>query len=181
MKRIFSAMIAVLAAGAMLLAFAACDEKKEDAAGNDTATRETFMKEMLEDITSNPLYQEWKQMNPESRIEEKQDGSKIIFTVKNELDPADFNEDDYTNDAPVFNGEYVYTYDGDYVVYTAEKAALLSNPFNVQVMKAICNHYDISFIDANEYLAGHEDNTYYIIDNEANTVRIYAAAKWNLE
>ena len=181
MKRIFRTMIAILAASAMLLAFAACDEKKEEPVENNTTKQEAFMKEIFENITSDEQYKEWKEMNPESQIEEKQDGSKIIFTVKNSLDPANFNEDDYTNDAPLFNGEYVYSYEGDYIVYTAQNAELLSNAFNIKIMRAIWDHYDISFIDANEYLASHAESTYYITDEETNTVKIYAADKWNLE
>ena len=120
-------------------------------------------------------------MNPESEFEEKFDGSKIIFTVKNENKSDDFDEDDITNDSPVLSGEYVFTHEGDYVVYTSEDAGHMNNAFLMQVMIAICDYYEMSFVDANEYLAENPENTYYIVDNEANTVRIYAAAEWKIK
>ena len=178
-------MIAILASSAMLLAFAACDEKKEEPVENNTTKQEAFMKEIFENITSDEQYKEWKEMNPESQIEEKQDGSKIIFTVKNSLDPANFNEDDYTNDAPLFNGEYVYSYEGDYIVYTAQDADHMSNAFLTLVRNTVLDYYKVDTIAANEYLArilsSGEESIYYIEDAANNTVKMYAAGKWEID
>ena len=168
-------IIAILTAGFMLMAFAACDKNKEE-----TTKEDTFMKAIFESITSSDRYKEWKQMNPESQFEEKFDGSKIIFTVKNDNKSGDFDEDDITNDNPVLSGEYVFTHEGDYVVYTSEDAGHMGNAFLMQVMIAICDYYEMSFVDANEYLADHPEKTYYLVDNEADTVRIYAA-EWKIK
>ena len=85
-----------------------------------------------------------------------------------------------TNDNPVLSGEYVFTHEGDYVVYTSEDTGHMDNAFLMHVMIAICDYYEMSFVDANEYLADHPENTYYLVDNEADTVRIYAA-EWKIK
>ena len=147
----------------------------------ELSEEDTFMKAIFQNIMSSDQYTEWKKMNPESEFEEKLDGSTITFTVKNEYKSDDFDEDEITNDKPVLNGEYVFTHDGDYIVYTSQDADRLSNPLLVYVEIAILNRYDMTFVEANEYLYNNPDNTYYVVDKEANTVKIYAAAKWNIE
>ena len=39
----------------------------------------------------------------------------------------------------------------------------------------------MNFVTVNEYIAAHPDNTYYIVDKKANTIKMYAAAKWNMK
>jgi len=181
MKKTIRIIIAILTAGLMLMALTACDSKKEDTGEDDTVNAETFMKAIFENLMSNDQYAEWKQMNPEAKIVEKLDRSTITFTVTSDVDYSDMNDEDFTNDKPVIAGEYVFTLDGDYVVYTSQDAAHLSNPFLVYVEIAILNYYDLSFVDANEYINNHPNNTYYITDKETNTVKMYAADKWNIK
>ena len=186
MKKTIRTIISILAVSAMLLPFTACESKKQDTIKDDTVKEdtvkeETFMKAIFESLMSNDQYTEWKQMNPEATIEEKLNGKTITFTVTSSLNTDDMDEEDFTNDKPVSSGEYVFTLDGDYVVYTSQDAAHMSNPFLVYVEIAILNHYEMTFPEANEYLNNHLDNTYYIVDETNNTVKIYAAAKWNID
>ena len=149
--------------------------------GETTAVKEdTFMKAIFKDVTSSSQYSEWKQMNPEAKIAEKLSGSTITFTVTGGLDINNMDEDDFTNDKPVIAGKYVFTHNGDYVVYTSQDAKHLRNPFNTYILGAICDYYGMSFVTVNEYIAAHPDNTYYIVDKKANTIKMYAAAKWNM-
>ena len=142
---------------------------------------DTFMKTIFEDITSSDQYKEWKKMNPEAKITEKLSGSTITFDVTSSLDVDNMDEDEFTNDKPVSSGKYVFTHDGDYIVYTSQDAKHLSNPFNAYIQRAICDYYKMSFAASNDYLAANPDNTYYIINKKNNTVKIYAAAKWNIK
>lgn len=109
------------------------------------------MKEIFGNLTSNGNYTEWKQMNPEAKIEEKLDGSKIIFTVATESESEE--EEDITNDRSVLAGEYVFTHDGDYIVYTAQDADHMSNAFLTLVRNTVLDYYKVDTIAANEYLA----------------------------
>ncbi len=81
-------IIAILTAGLMLMAFAACDSKKEDTAKEDTVKEDTVMKAVYEDITSDESYISWKEMYPNATIEEKLDGDYIIYTTQ---DKEDYN------------------------------------------------------------------------------------------
>ena len=67
MKKTLKTIIAILTAGLMLMAFAACDEKKEDTPKEDTVKEETLMKELFENVTSSEGYKSLKEMNPEPR------------------------------------------------------------------------------------------------------------------
>ena len=73
MKKAIRTMIVILTAGFMLMAFAACEEKKDDTGKDDAANTEIIMKAVFENITSSDRYKEWKQMNPEATIQEKLD------------------------------------------------------------------------------------------------------------
>ena len=175
-------IIAILTAGLMLMAFAACDEKKEetpkeDTVKEDTVKEDTLMKEIFDNVTASESYKSLKEMNPEARIEEKLDGSKIIFTVTSDNEGGG----DITNDASVKAGEYVFTHEGDYVVYTSQDAAHMNNSFLVNVSIAIYDRLGMDFVTANDYLAENPDSTYYSVDEKANTVRIYAAKKWDIK
>ena len=50
MKKTLRTVIAILTAGLMLMAFAACDEKKDDVASDNTVKEDTVMKAVYEDI-----------------------------------------------------------------------------------------------------------------------------------
>ena len=148
--------------------------------GQTAAVKEdAFMKAIFKDVTSSDQYKEWKKMNPEATITEKLSGSTITFTVTGGLNIDGMDDEDFTNDKPVIAGTYVFKHNGDYVVYTSQDAKHLSNPFNAYILIAICDYYGMSFVTANEYIAAHPDNTYYIVDKKANTIKMYAAAKWN--
>ena len=149
--------------------------------GAAAVKEDTFMKAIFQNLMSNDQYTEWKKMNPEAKIVEKLDGSTVTFTVTGGLDIDNMDDEDFTNDKPVIAGKYVFTHDGDYVVYTSQDAKHLSNPFLVYVETAILNYYDLTFVDANEYINNHPNNTYYITDKETNTVKMYAASKWNID
>ena len=177
MKKTLKTIIAILTAGLMLMAFAACDEKKEDTPKEDTVKEETLMKELFENVTSSEGYKSLKEMNPEAKIEEKLDGSKIVFTVTSDNEGGG----DITNDASIRAGEYVFTHEGDYVVYTSQDAEHMNNPFLVHVTIAIINHLGMDFVTTNDYIADNPDPTYYSVDDKANTVKIYAAAKWDIK
>lgn len=186
MKKTLTILIALLTAALMLTAFTACDGKKEDAKDNTVSNvvqEDTFMKEIFEKITTNEQYTEWKQMNPESEITEKLDVSVITFTVKNDNQTNEGEET--TNDAAVLNGEYVFTHDGDYVVFTAQDAERMSNPFLIRVETAVAEYYGLDFVTVNEYvnkvLTSGEESKYYIEDADSNTIKMYAAAKWEIE
>ena len=147
----------------------------------ENKTSDTFMKGIFENITSDSQYKEWKKMNPEAKITEKLSGSTITFTVTGGLNIDGMDDEDFTNDKPVIAGKYVFKHNGDYVVYKAQDAKHLSNSFNPYILIAICDYYGMSFVNANEYIAAHPDNTYYIVDKKANTIKMYAAAKWNMK
>ncbi|MBQ1414146.1 MAG: SH3 domain-containing protein [Clostridia bacterium] len=150
--------------------------------GQTAAVKEdAFMKAIFKDVTSSDQYKEWKKMNPEATITEKLSGSTITFTVTGGLNIDGMDDEDFTNDKPVIAGKYVFKHNGDYVVYTSQDAKHLSNPFNAFILIAICDYYGMSFVTANEYIAAHPDNTYYIVDKKANTIKMYAAAKWNMK
>ena len=167
----------------MLMAFAACDDKNEEPATDNTTKEDVFMKEIFGNLTSNGNYTEWKQMNPEAKIEEKLDGSKIIFTVATESESEE--EEDITNDRSVLAGEYVFTHDDDYIVYTAQDADHMSNAFLTLVRNTVLDYYKVDTIAANEYLAkmlsSGEESIYYIEDAANNTVKMYAAGKWEID
>ena len=55
------------------------------------------------------------------------------FKVADGYEPIVSESVSFTNDKPVSAGEYVFTLDGDYVVYTLQDAAHLSNSFLVYV------------------------------------------------
>ena len=147
----------------------------------ENKTSDTFMKGIFENIMSDSQYKEWKKMNPEAKITEKLSGSTITFTVTGGLNIDGMDDEDFTNDKPVTAGKYVFKHNGDYVVYKAQDAKHLSNSFNPYILIAICDYYGMSFVTANEYIAAHPDNTYYIVDKKANTIKMYAAAKWNMK
>ena len=139
------------------------------------------MKGIFENIMSDSQYKEWKKMNPEAKITEKLSGSTITFTVTGGLNIDGMDDEDFTNDKPVIAGKYVFKHNGDYVVYKAQDAKHLSNSFNPYILIAICDYYGMNFVTVNEYIAAHPDNTYYIVDKKANTIKMYAAAKWNMK
>ena len=60
MKKTIRTIISILAVGAMLLSFAACESKKQDTMKDDTVKEDTFMKAVFEDITSDEAYISWK-------------------------------------------------------------------------------------------------------------------------
>ena len=183
MKKTLKTIVAILSACFMLMAFAACEDKKEEPAADNTVKGDAFMKEIFDNLTSDEYYTEWKQMNPQAEVVEKLDGSKITFTVTTEGEPED--EEDVTNDRSVLAGEYVFEHDGDYIVYTAQDADHMSNLFLVQIRNKVLTHYDVDTIAANEYLAkilgSGEESIYYIEDTENNIVKIYSAAKWEID
>lgn len=181
MKKAIRTMIVILTAGFMLMAFAACEEKKDDTGKDDAANTEIIMKAVFENITSSDRYKEWKQMNPEATIQEKLYGNTITFTVESSIDTDSIKEEDVTNDMPVSSGEYVFTFDGDYIVYKAQDAKRTSNPFSTYILSAICDYYGMNWVTANEYICAHPDNTYYIIDTDANTIKIYAVNNWKMD
>lgn len=180
MKKTLRIIIAMLTASFMLMTFAACDEKKEDTVSDNTFKEDTIMKAVYEDITSDENYISWKEMYPESTIEEKLDGSTLTFTVKGLKDYSEEEEGDITNDREITNGEYVFTHDGDYILCASGYAETFVNPFVVQVRNAVCDYYKISIGDVNDYLMANTDNTYYIEDMKNNVIKIYVAEKWNL-
>ena len=114
-------------------------------------------------------------------IQEKLDGNTITFTVESSIDTDSIKEEDVTNDMPVSSGEYVFTFDGDYIVYKAQDAKRTSNPFSTYILIAICDYYGMNWVTANEYICAHPDNTYYIIDTDANTIKIYAVNNWKMD
>ena len=140
MKKTIRTIIAILTVGFMLMAFAACDSKKEDTGKDDTVKEDTVMKAVYEDITSDEAYISWKEMYPAATIEEKLDGSTLTFTVTyKDGAPAD-QEGDITNDAEIAAGEYVFTHDGDYIIGASGSTEKYVNPFVIQVRNAVC-HY----------------------------------------
>ena len=147
----------------------------------ENKTSDTFMKGIFENIMSDSQYKEWKKMNPEAKITEKLSGSTITFTVTGGLNIDGMDDEDFTNDKPVIAGKYVFKHNGDYVVYTSQDAKHLSNSFNPYILIAICDYYGMSFVTANEYIAAHPDNTYYVVNTKNNTIKMYAAAKWNMK
>lgn len=176
MKKTIRILIALFAACSMVFAFTACDEKKQE---EDTPKEDTLMKTIYENITSSEAYQSWKEMYPEGAIAEKLDNNTITFTVKTEP-PADGEEGDVTNDAGIVSGEYVFTHDGDYILCASGSEEKYVNPFVVQVRNAVCDYFEMSFVDVNEYIAANPDNTYYVEDLENKVTKIYVAEKWNL-
>ena len=181
MKKTIRTIISILAVGAMLLSFAACESKKEDTVKDDTVKEDTVMKAVFEDITSDAAYLSWKEMYPAATIEEKLDGSKLTFTVTyKDGAPADQEEDDITNDAEIAAGEFVFTHDGDYIVGASGSTEKYVNPFAIQVRNAVCHYFNMSIGDVNDYLMANADNTYFIEDLENKTTKIYVAEKWNI-
>ena len=81
MKKTIRTIITILTSGLMLMAFAACDEQKNDADTDNTVKEDTVMKAVYEDITSDEAYISWKEMYPDATIEEILDGSKLTFPV----------------------------------------------------------------------------------------------------
>ena len=184
MKKTLRTIIAILTAGIMLITFAACEDKKDEPVEENTVKEDTFIKEIFENLTSSNTYTEWKKMNPDLQIGEKLDGSKIIFTVSSDRETDEEDEGDITNDGTVLDGEYVFTHDGDYVTYTSQDAKHMNNPFLVLVRNNILDYYEVDTVAANDYLAdvyeSGEESTYYITDENALTVKIYSAGKWDL-
>ena len=134
MKKTIRTIISILAVGAMLLSFAACESKKQDTMKDDTVKEDTVMKAVFEDITSDEAYISWKEMYPAAMIEEKLDGSKLTFTVTyKDGAPADQEEDDITNDAEIAAGEFVFTHDGDYIVGASGSTEKYINPEKIFV------------------------------------------------
>ena len=142
---------------------------------------DTFMKSIFEDITSDSQYKEWKKMNPEAKITEKLSGNAIAFTVTGGVNTDGMDEDDFTDDMPVIAGKYVFTHEGNYIVYTSQDAKHMSNPFNAYILRAICDYYGMNFVTVNDYIAAHPDSSYYIVNKKNNTVKTYSAAKWNIK
>ena len=142
---------------------------------------DTFMKSIFEDITSDSQYKEWKKMNPEAKITEKLSGNAITFTVTGGVNTDGMDEDDFTDDMPVIAGKYVFTHEGNYIVYTSQDAKHMSNPFNAYILRAICDYYGMNFVTVNDYIAAHPDSSYYIVNKKNNTVKTYSAAKWNIK
>ena len=164
------------------MAFAACDEKKDDASGDNSVKEDTVMKAVFEDITSDAAYLSWKEMYPAATIEEKLDGSKLTFTVTyKDGAPADQEEDDITNDAEIAAGEFVFTHDGDYIVGASGSTEKYVNPFVIQVRNAVCHYFNMSIGDVNDYLLANQDNNYFIEDLENKTAKIYVAEKWSID
>lgn len=120
-------------------------------------------------------------MNPEAKITEKLSGNTIAFTVTGGVNTDGMDEDDFTDDQPVIAGKYVFTHDGNYIVYTSQDAKHMSNPFNAYILRAICDYYGMNFVTVNDYIAAHTDSTYYIVNKKNNTVKTYSAAKWNIK
>lgn len=180
MKKTLRTVIAILTAGLMLMAFAACDEKKDDVASDNTVKEDTVMKAVYEDITSEEAYISWREMYPDATIEEKLDGSTLTFTVTYKGDAPSEEEGDITNDAEIAAGEYVFTHDGDYIVAASGSTEKFVNPFVINVRNAVCDYFKMEIGDVNDYLAANQDNTYFIEDLENKTVKIYVAEKWNI-
>ena len=180
MKKAFRTIIAILTSGLMLMSFAACDEKKNDAASDSTVKEDAVMKAVYEDITSDETYISWKEMYPDATIEEKLDGSKLTFTVTYKGNAPSEEEGNITNDAEIAAGEYVFTHDGDYIVAASGSTEKYINPFVIQVRNAVCHYFKMEIGDVNDYLAANQDNTYFMEDMDNKTAKIYVAEKWNI-
>ena len=181
MKKTIRTIISILAVGAMLLSFAACESKKEDTVKDDTVKEDTVMKAVFEDITSDAAYLSWKEMYPAATIEEKLDGSTLTFTVTyKDGTPAD-QEGDITNDAEIAAGEYVFKHDGDYIIGASGSTEKYVNPFVIQVRNAVCHYFNMSIGDVNDYLLANQDNNYFIEDLENKTAKIYVTEKWSID
>ena len=161
MKNTIRTIISILAIGAMLLSFAACGEKKNE-----------LMQGIYEKLTAaDSSYSEWKSGFNATTFEEKLDGEAIVITANGEEG---------------MNGEYTFTHDGDYIIYTtADKEDYSGYSVFMFIRDAVGDYYSMNSTLMNGYLAGLQnfgfENKYLNIDMEKGEYKIYSASKWDMK
>lgn len=146
MKKTIRTIISILTAGLMLMAFASCGEKKNE-----------LMQGIYEKLTAaDSSYSEWKSGFNATAFEEKLDGEAIVITAKGEEG---------------MNGEYTFTHDGDYIIYTtADKEDYSGYSVFMFIRDAVGDYYGMNSTLMNGYLAGLQnfgfENKYLNIDME---------------
>ena len=164
MKKTIRTIISILAIGAMLLSFSACNDKKDES--------ESLMQGIYEKLTAaDSSYSEWKSGFNATTFEEKLDGEAIVITAKGEEG---------------MNGEYTFTHDGDYIIYTtADKEDYSGYSVFMFIRNAVGDYYGMNSTLMNGYLAGLQnfgfENKYLNIDMEKGEYKIYSASKWDMK
>lgn len=165
MKRTVTILISLLAAAAMLLSLSACG-------GQKGASADPLMQSLLEKLTANEEYAQWKATFNATTIEEKLDGNSIVFSAK--------------GDEGV-NGDFTFTLDGDYIVNTAAANDYSSYAFLMYLKDALADHYGMNSLLMSGYLAGLDafglENKYLLSETEGDQTvwKLYAASAWEMK
>ena len=161
MKKTIRTIISILAVGAMLLSFAACDDKKDES--------NALMQGIFEKLQADEAYKEMKVSMPGTTIEEKLDGNSIVFSGK--------SEGDYS-----INGDYVFNLDGDYIIYTTQdKEDYNGYTFFNYIKRAVADYYGMSSMLMTGYIAGLDvQNDYMTVDMENGVYKLYAK-EWDMK
>lgn len=170
MKKTIKAVIAVLTAALMLMAFASCEEEKKDNEEN------SLVKGIFESTIASREYLKWKAewKGSGTTITEKLDGDSIIFKAE--------STEEYGT-----KGEFTFKLDGDYLVYTPDdkdETGAGGYAFSLMIIQGVSDYYDMDYSDVTGYLAGvanlDMENKYLINDTETSAVKVYVAEKWDL-
>ena len=161
--KIFKAVISVLAAAAMVVAFTACG------VGSGAASLQDIYKKLT---ASDSDYSQWKSSFASTTFEESLNGDSIVVSASGKEG---------------LNGEYTFTLDGDYIVNEAEEGDYSSYSILMMIRSAVADLYGMNSFLMSGYLAGLEnfdkENTYLFTEETDGKVitKLYAAGKWKMD